>query len=166
MLVRDSGIWRATWIVEKWREDGVRPYETRSAAGNLLVYGGASALWEQLIASGAVTAFNAANAHLGVGDSSAAAVNTQTDLQAVTNKARRVMDGGYPAHTDGTGAASNADCEWRATFGSGTANFAWNEAGLFNAASGGRMLNRKGLTGFGTKSAGQTWSLRLIVTLA
>src|SRR5262245_64648861 len=54
--------------------------------GNMVVYGGYSALWSQLIGAGVVTAFNNANAHTGVGDSSTAAALTQTDLQAATNK--------------------------------------------------------------------------------
>ena len=42
---------------------------------------------------GAGTPFNAANAHLGVGDSSTAFNASQTDLVAATNKFREIVNG-------------------------------------------------------------------------
>jgi hypothetical protein len=75
---------------------------------NLLTLAGASCLWEALIGNGTATAaqaltyFNAANAALGVGDSTTAENAAQTDLQAAANKVRQGMDAGYPKHTDGT----------------------------------------------------------------
>lgn len=47
----------------------------------------------------AFTAFNNANAYLGVGDSSTAFSAAQTDLQASTNKLRKAMDSTYPQRT-------------------------------------------------------------------
>jgi hypothetical protein len=82
--------------------------------GNLLMYGGASCQWQTLIGNGtasagqALTFFNNAQAAIGVGDSSTAAVATHTNVQASTNKLRVAMDSTYPQHTDATtaGAAS------------------------------------------------------------
>lgn len=103
----------------------------------------------------AVTAFNAANAHIGVGDGTAAHAAGQTDLQGAT-KSRRPMDAGYP-----TGATNVIN--FRSTFGTGDANHAWNEWGVFNAAAAGTMLNRK-VEALGTKTNTQTWQFTVTLT--
>jgi hypothetical protein len=163
--------WLVDWKIEKFRvadlahDPHAAPYETISEHGNLLTYGGASALWDLLIGAGTVTAFDNANAYLGVGDSSTAAAATQTDLQASTNKHREAMDATYPLHTDGTGSSSNASIAYKSTYETGDANFTWSEWALFNASTSGRMLNRKVFTG-GTKTSSDTWSLTVTITLA
>lgn len=160
--------WRCRAVVRKYADDAAfaadDPFEVLEVDGNLLMYGGASALWERLIGT-SITAFDNTNAHLGVGDSSTAAAATQTDLQAASNKLRKAMDTSYPTHTDGTAASSNAEITFRSTFGSSDANFAWNEWGIFNASTSGRMLNRK-VTSLGTKAAGSTWQLSTAISLA
>lgn len=105
----------------------------------------------------AVTAFNNANAHIGVGDSSTAYAAGQTDLQAATNKLRKAMDATYP-----TGGANVIT--FRATFATGDANFAWNEWGIFNASSAGTMLSRK-VESLGTKTSAQTWQFTTTLTV-
>lgn len=102
----------------------------------------------------AVTPFNNANAHLGVGASTTAHAAGQTDL--ITTPTRRPMDATYPS-----GAANVIT--FRATFGTGDANIAWNEWGVFNAASGGTMLNRK-VESLGTKTNTQTWQFTTTLT--
>jgi hypothetical protein len=97
------------------------------------------------------TAFNAANAYLGVGDNVTAFVKTQTDLQASTNKIRKGMDATFPT------LAGNV-MTFQATFGTSDANFDWNEWGLFNDPTSGIMLNRKAAF-LGTKNSSQTWVL-------
>lgn len=104
----------------------------------------------------AVTAFNNANAYLGVGDSTTAHAVGQTDLQAATNKMRKAMDATYPS-----GAANVIT--FRATFGTSDANWAWQEWGTFNASSGGTMLNRK-VESLGTKTSTQTWQFTTTLT--
>ena len=104
----------------------------------------------------AVTAFNNANSYIGVGDSTTAFAAGQTDLQATTNKVRKVQDAGYPQ-----GAANVIT--WRSTFGTADANFAWNEWGVFNGSSGGTMLNRK-VESLGTKTNTQTWQFTVTLT--
>lgn len=126
--------------------------------GNILVNAGINLAWT-LICGGAGTAFNAANAYLGVGDSSTAEDAAQTDLQAATNKVRVGMDGSYPTY------GTNQYATWRATFDGTTANFHWYEFGVFNASSEGTMLNRK-VSDQGTKTSGQTWQLTLQITLS
>lgn len=160
--------WRCSFTISKHHTpDGQAPtdanrYELLERVGNLLVYGGVSAIWERLIGTG-VTAFDGSNAYLGVGDSTTAAAATQTDLQASSNKVRKVMDATYPAHTDGT-SSGNASITFRATFGTSDANFAWQEWALFNASSAGRMLNRK-VEANGTKVSGTTWVLTVTLSL-
>jgi hypothetical protein len=105
---------------------------------------------------GGGTAFNNANAYLGVGDSSTAFAAGQTDLQAATNKLRKAMDATYPQ------VAGNVQT-FRATFGTSEANFAWNEWGIFNASSGGTMMNRK-VESLGTKTSAQSWQITVTLT--
>jgi hypothetical protein len=104
-----------------------------------------------------VTAFNNANAYIGVGDSTTAFAAGQTDLQAATNKARKAMDATYPS-----GGANVIT--FRSTFVQADANFAWNEWGVFNDNSGGTMLNRK-VESLGTKTNTQTWQFTVTLTV-
>lgn len=165
----DAVAWRCDYRITKHHTPNGEPpsldnvYEVLDRVGNLLMYGGASALWERLIGT-SVTAFDNGNAYLGVGDSSTAAAATQTDLQASSNKLRKAMDSTYPQHTDGT-SSGNASIIYRATFGSSDANFAWAEWALFNASTSGRMLNRKAEAN-GTKASGTTWVLTVTLSLA
>lgn len=113
-----------------------------------------------LIQSGigaAVTAFNNANAYLGVGDSTTAFSAAHTDLQASTNKLRKAMDATYPS-----GAANVI--AFRSTFATSDANFAWQEWAVFNASSAGTMLSRK-VESLGTKTSAQTWQLTGTLTV-
>jgi hypothetical protein len=149
--------------------EGVQP-DVLEVAGNLLMYGGASNLWQCLIGNGTsttaqtLTYFSNGNATIGVGDSSTAAAATQTDLQAASNKLRKAMDSTYPQHTDATTSGA-ASIVFRSTFATGDANYAWQEWAIFNAASGGRMLNRK-VESLGTKTSSSTWTLTLTLSLA
>lgn len=106
---------------------------------------------DALLGGSSYTKFNSANAHLGVGDSSAAFASTQTDLQAATNKLRKPMDATYPQRSGNV-------ITWRATFGTTEANFAWNERGIFNALAGGQMLSRK-VVSLGAKTSSASWQL-------
>src|SRR5690242_14983839 len=78
--------WRCAWKVEKYHGDDTSgtPYEVIADEGNMLLYGGASALWHRLTGGTTVAAFDSSNARLGVGDSSTAEAATQQDLQAAT----------------------------------------------------------------------------------
>lgn len=105
----------------------------------------------------AVTAFNNANAHIGVGDSTTAFSAAHTDLQAATNKLRKAMDATYPS------GGSNV-ITFRSTFGTSDANFAWQEWAVFNASSAGTMLNRK-VESLGTKTNTQTWQFTVTLTV-
>lgn len=181
--------WVANVRVEKYndRESGdserraahpdIAPDDVHESESNLLVIGGASALWECLIGNGVGTSGNTlafysnANAFLGVGDSTTAAADTQTNLQAVTNALRKAMDASNPAHTDSTGTSGAKTITFKSTFGTTDANFAWQEWGVFNGAgtgsppTGSRMLNRK-VESLGTKTSSATWVLTITLSLA
>lgn len=188
----DAIKWRAQWRVNKFSADaiaaagldparaqedeilaaGVKPYEIIEREGNLLMYGGASCLWEFAMGNGTSTAgqtltyFSNARAAIGVGDSNTAAAATQNDLQAVTNKVRIAMDATYPNHTDGT-ASGNASNQFKSTFTTSDANWAWAEWGVFNSstAATGRMLNRK-VESLGTKTSAASWAFTVTLSLA
>jgi hypothetical protein len=159
--------WQARTRVEKFEEDfasidpfriwTLKPYEVVEVEGNILVNNGIQIMEDALIGVG-ITAFNNANARLGVGDSSTAAAASQTDLQAATNKLRKAMDATFPSRASQT-------LTFKSSFTSGEANWAWAEWAIFNAASGATsMLNRK-VESLGTKSSG-TWTLQVDITIS
>lgn len=169
----DAVRWRCHTLLRKFRGDSADIadlLDELSIDGNLLMYGGASAQWETLLGNGTgtggqtLTYFNNANAYIGVGDSSTSEAATHTDLQAASNKLRKAMDATYPTHTDGTTSGS-ASVVFRSTFATGDANYAWNEWGVFNGSSGGRMLNRK-VQSLGTKTSAASWQLTVTLTLS
>jgi len=154
--------YRTRWTLRKFANDMAykrgEAYEEKVIDGNILLNAGINQLWTILCSSGG-TKFDASNAYLGVGDSSTAEAATQTDLQAATNKLRKAIDASYPTY------GTSQKATWKSTFGGTDANFAWNEFGVFNASSGGTMLNRK-VSSQGTKTSGQTWELTLDITLS
>jgi hypothetical protein len=177
--VHEAATWQVKYAVEKFHGEvteeqilagEVTPYEVLEREGNMLVYGGVSNLWQCLIGNGTgtsaqtLTFFNNSNAHLAVGDSATAAAATQTDLVAATNKLRRPMEATYPTHTDGT-VVGAATITFRSVFGTSDANWVWNEWGIFNGSSGGRMLNRK-VDSLGTKTSAATWTFTVTITLS
>lgn len=103
------------------------------------------------------TPFNASNAYLGVGNGDDLFDAAQTNLQG-SQKFRGVMDAGYPK-VDGNVVM------FKTTFGQSDANFPWLEWGVFNALSGGVMLNRV-VESNGTKQSNQTWTLEVAITFA
>lgn len=121
-----------------------------------LTTAGRNHLAQALIGAG-VTAFNNANAYIGVGDSTTAFDAAQTDLQAATNKARKAMEATYPS------GATN-ELAFRSLFGTSDANYAWAEWGVFNAASGGTMVSRK-VEALGTKTSAQSWQITVTLTV-
>jgi hypothetical protein len=110
-----------------------------------------------LILGEALTAFNNANAYLGVGDSATAFATSQTDLQAATNKVRVAMMATYPSRS------ANA-MTFQSSFGSAVGNFAWAEVAAFNASTAAVMLFRF-VQALGTKASGSTWQLTVTETV-
>lgn len=145
----------------------VAPYsETLDENCNLIVQNG----WVQLLGGVAGTTmspkFGAANGRIGVGTSVTAAAYTQTTLVGDTGAASTTsyfkLVSGAPAIATGS---SPPTLTFTAAFGTGVANFAWQEFGtdagtadsVSNATTGGTFFNR-GVSSQGTKATGQTWT--------
>lgn len=156
----DTLNWNVLATVEKWNdsadyEAGKAPDEVQQEEGNILLNEGITALLT-LLTGGAATAFNAANARIGVGDSTVASAATQTALQGA-NQLYKAMDSGYPA-------ISGQTVSFKSTFGDTEANFAWQEWSVDNGATAAINLNRK-VVNLGTKTSG-TWSLTVSITIS
>jgi hypothetical protein len=88
----------------------------------------------------------------------------QTNLQAATNAFRQAMDATFPT-------VSGATVTFKATFGTGNANFTWAEWAVFSAVgsgsppTGGTMLNRK-TAALGTKTSAASWAFTVTITLS
>jgi hypothetical protein len=172
--------WRARWTISKFRDvsgviaeklregcsveavKGLYPFSFITAETvdfNMALNEGLQELIDIICGLGSPTKWDNAHAYLGVGDSNTEAAASQTGLQAAVNKAFKAMDTGYPARV-------NQTVEWRATFGSGDANFSWQEYTVVNASSDtGKNLNRKTMDK-GVKSSGETWTLSLQITFS
>ncbi len=181
--IHDNAFYKTTWTIDKWnfapevREKaeadmqsgmsvlalmdkyGVSSYLGKEKIeGNLLLNEGINSIWT-LVAGGSETAFNNANARLGVGDSTTAEAASQTDLQAATNKLFKAMDASYPTY------GTSQKITFRTTFGSSEANYAWQEFSVDNGSTPLKNLNRK-VSAQGTKTSGQSWQLTLDITLS
>ena len=127
--------------------------------GNVLLNGGITAALNILTGARANSPWNSGNARIGVGDSSLAALNTQTGLNATTNKEWMTMASTYPQ-------VSGQTATWQAIFGSGNAVFAWQEFTIVNAANDtGDNINRVA-NNQGTKVNGQVWTVSVAITLS
>jgi hypothetical protein len=168
MSVREKGKAIMQWTVEKFiakdakeiEEKGIKPYEiVKGKPHNLVLHEGWIAVFYMIAGIGsAKTAWNNANARLGVGDSATAPVDTQTGLQAATNKFWKVMNATYPQQS------GDHNLVFQSDFVSGEAEFEWLEETIVNAANDtGDNLCRQN-TSLGTKPAGQTWRLTGTIT--
>src|SRR6266404_8532409 len=180
--------WNAEWYLERWTLDQIewaarRQHWLRRAAGlqatsvqmrklglvpdSITEFKGNPGLNEGLnaacllIIGGSATAYNAANARIGVGNSTTAAVATQTDLQAAAGAANQQYNGmnsSYPS-------VSGQTISFQSDFATSVANFAWQEWTIDNGAAAHLNLNRK-VTSYGTKPNTETWTLTATLTLA
>lgn len=124
---------------------------------NVLLNEGITALLN-LLTGETETAFNNANAYLGVGESTTAAAASQTGLQGVS-VTYKAMEASYPS-------ISGQTVTFRSVFGSDDANNAWQEFSVANGNSDSAdNLNRK-VSDQGTKASGQTWTLDLAITFS
>lgn len=181
----DTFNWEVNWEVHKYKTDSVdivrenliEPYEVFEGKGNLLMYKGASALWQYALGNGTASAgsslafFNSSNTRIGVGTSTVAASGTQTDMSTGTfgtptsSRAYGTMEAGYPLHNDGASGTSST-ISFKSIFDSGAANFDWNEWAVLNGtATTSRMLNRK-VQYIGTKQVGEVWTFIINITLS
>lgn len=160
MGVHEFASWRPRWRVEKYWGEAVPEnlHAIEEFDGNLLLNEGITLLLSLLIGT-AGTAYNAANARIGVGDSATAAAPTQTGLDATTGRFWRPMDATFPS-------VSGQTVSFRSTFGTSEANFAWNEFTITNAADdAGTNLCRR-VHNMGVKASGTTWIVTVTVTIS
>lgn len=150
--------WQTEWAILKYQDNNAvkrGEYEFCPFDGNLALNEGITEVMD-LITGAAATAYSAANTYLGVGADSTAAVATQTGLQAPSNKVYVLVD---------SVAKSGQTITWQATFGSGVANFAWEEFTIANGSSDSAdNLNRK-VSAQGTKASPNIWILQCKITL-
>jgi len=145
------------------RKTGYGPLEIRVAHGfywlllNTMLNEGIDEMWDLVDGTGGTTLYNAANARVGVGNSNAAVVATQTGLQGAST-AFAAMDGGFPTST-----TQKLNC--KGSFPTGQAEFAWEEYTIDNGSVRNKNLNRA-LQSNGTKPSGQTWTLEVQITLS
>jgi hypothetical protein len=157
--------WKVNTTLRKWdrSEDfdaGLEPNAVEHYEDNLLLNAGITRLLNLLGGAGG-TAFNAANTRIGVGNGTAAAVATQTDLQGASKQFELV---------NGAPTITNQTIEWVATFESADANFAWEEWVIDNGTVDGvtvtaPALNRK-VQVMGTKASGSTWTFTVSITIS
>jgi hypothetical protein len=118
---------------------------------NLVVTSGKNDYLQRLSAGlGVVSAINAFG-HIGVGTDSTAAAAGQTQLNPSVSGSVLIQacDASFPS------GPSSLVLTFKATFGTGVANFNWNEAGIFNGTTNGtsRMFNRVIIGPFNKTSA-------------
>ncbi|MDA8155560.1 MAG: hypothetical protein M0Z52_03770 [Actinomycetota bacterium] len=154
---------KGVFLVEKYAEGLVPGVDEPSEAIECENLGLTTGLTEmlKLFTGAGGTAFNATDAEIGVGDNNTAPAASQTDLQATTNKTYVGLAGGYPT------TPSSASVQFQASFGSSSANYAWNEIVVKNSSSS-ICLNRttNGGSGWGTKASGTTWVVTVTWSLS
>ena len=175
----DHGLWRPEWVIRdfrdstgeigEWGKNGASLEEilrgfpnslvrTQRFIGNCLLNEGINLAWNLICGAGG-TPFNNAHTYMGVGDSSTAAVATQTGLQGV-NEYYNAVDAGYPT------SGSSQQAVFRSTFGTLVANFTWNEVTVANGSTDAATnLNRLVAT-IGAKTGSLVRIPTLTITLA
>lgn len=106
--------------------------------------------------NGAVGSFNGTNARVCVGNSSTAFSAAQTDLLGSST---------YRKLVDGAPVVTGNSINYTATFDLLEANFEWLELGLANSASGDYLATRRTITGFGTKTSAEAWTVVVTVVV-
>lgn len=151
----------AVWTIKKFANEedfkNNKPYAVDVFEGNILCNEGINELWT-LVAGTGGTKYDNTNAHIIVGTGTTAASASDTEA-TFTSGVKKGMDTGYPTY------GSSQTVTFQATYGGTEANQAWNEFGVLNAATGGKLLNRK-VSNQGTKASGQIWQVQLQITLA
>ena len=151
--------------------DFCTPDSYAESIGNGLTRQGRKRLIDRLVGTASNQAIDATHARIGTGDSSTAYADTQTDLQASTNKYWQLVDS---APSIGSGASSGVvTCV--STFPTGQGNYAWQEWGIDGGTASSStvttegnttpgMINRK-VSSLGTKTSAASWVFTVTITL-
>lgn len=152
-LVLEKIFEKAVWKIRKFANDADykagRFFEEVSFDGNLLVNEGINEMWKLVCGTGG-TQYNNSNARLIVGTGTGTADPSDTEA-TFTNGVKKAMDTSYPTY------GTNQKATWKATYGPNDANQAWNEFGVLNAATSGKLMNRK-VSAQGTKTSGKCFA--------
>lgn len=158
--MNEQGKGTSTWKITKYLTpesyEQKLPDEVTEIHGNVFLDEGINELLLLACNLGG-TAFGTATSQLGVGTSDTAAVATQTALQDASAEYKD-MDLGYPTVAGGT-------ATFKSTFGTGDANYAWNEFSARNDSTADINWNRK-VSAQGTKVVGATWELTLEISIS
>lgn len=127
-MLKDKVQALGTLVIELFDQNGM--LKERHELKNLVVNTGLAFMAQRLI--GTPTAMS----HMGIGTSSTSPAGAQTDLLASTARVA------LTSSTNITTTVTNDTARFIATFGSGVGTGAIQEAGIFNASTGGTMLNR------------------------
>lgn len=149
---------------------GRPPYETITHTGNLRYVGGASVFWERLITKApstsstgaALQAFSSDNALIAVSTSTAARSKTSTGIGG--SPVYSTLSSA-PGHTDSNSSTGAQSCQFKASWGTTSANFAWRSWGVCNSTGTGQRWLNQVLQNLGTKTTG-TWTLTVTLTEA
>lgn len=154
---------------ETFARHKVEPYETwqRDNVNNILQAGWA-ALLGGIAGTSVTNKFSGTNGRIGVGTSATAVSYTQTALQGDTGGGSTTsyykLVSGAPVISTGS---SPPTLTFLATFGSGVANFTWNEFGTDNYTADGVTTTglgasfiffNRGQVAMGIKASGQIWA--------
>lgn len=154
--VQDHLNWKVKYIAKELDSEG-NALNTREFEKNLLLNEGIQLLQDLLIGAGG-TVFNEDNAHIGIGNSTAAAAAAQTGLQGAS-KFYQPMDAGFPSRTGQT-------LSFRATIPTSEGNFSIQEITIANGNSDAAVnLNRK-VVDLGTKSSEVQFQITIQITVS
>jgi hypothetical protein len=153
---------------------GVAPYKvTHDVNCNMLVQAGWVALLGGIAGTSVTNKFSATYGRIGVGTVSTAAAYSDTKLGGDTGSGSTtsyyMLCGAAPAIAT---ASTPPTLTFTASFGTGVANFAWNEFGTDNYSASGATTQslsnvifvNHGISAQGTKLSGQIWAATEIMT--
>jgi len=160
---QDHAKGKLTWKLEKFEakdgneilEKNIKPYETIEREFECLLNEGISNFIDLICGLGEPTAWDAANARIGVGNDATAPNAAQTGLIGAS-KLFKEMNGGYPQK-------SGQQSIFQSDFVDGEAEWAWLEEVIDNGAVAAIDICRQN-TNLGTKPTGQTWRLTGTIT--
>lgn len=163
MSFEEKGKAHLVWKLEKFiakdskeiTDKNIKPFETVESKHQCLLNEGITNLINLICGLGSPTAWNNANARIGVGNDATVPAPTQTGLLGVS-KLYKAMNTGYPQ-------ISGQQSIFQSDFIDGEAQWAWLEEAIDNGAVAALDLCRQN-TSLGTKPAGQTWRLTGTIT--
>jgi len=158
IAIQEHAKWQPKWKIEKY-DGNMNLYAVEEIEGNLLLTEGIGEFMKAACGIAGATAFNNANAYIGVGDGTTAASATQTGLVG-PNKTYKPMDATYPQ-------VSGQTVTFRATYGPNDGNHNWREFTVANGNSdSAKNLNRKVESALRTKVNPDTWIVQLQISIS